>query len=83
VPYQGTAPELDGTGFSAFPSGDGGAAGWFSPRGLGAPHESLELTVALFDMGDEQLDTLVLLEGFAWDCDGCTPTPENPCGAAR
>lgn len=83
VPYQGLAPELQGTGFAASDSEDGGAAGWFRLKGSAAPHELLELTVAVFDMGDEELDTLVLLDGFGWDCEGCTPTPENPCGVER
>lgn len=80
VPYQGIAAELEGTGFTPTPTGDGGATGWSTIKGSAAPHEVLELTVALFDMGDEELDTLVLLDQFGWDCQGCTPTPENPCG---
>jgi hypothetical protein len=83
VAYEGLDAELDGTGFSAPRSGDGGATGWFRIKGSAAPHELLELTFALFDMGDEELDTLVLLDGFGWDCEGCTPTPENPCGVVR
>ena len=31
-------------------------------------------------MGDEAYDTLALLDNFAWDCEGCTPTEVNPCG---
>lgn len=80
VPYQGIDAELEGTGFSPTRTGDGGATGWSTIKGSAAPHELLELTVALFDMGDEELDTLVLLDAFGWDCEGCTPTPENPCG---
>lgn len=83
VDHQGIDPELDGTGFSVTRTGDGGAVGWSTIKGSAAPHELLELTVALFDMGDEELDTLVLLDGFGWDCEGCTPTPENPCGVVR
>lgn len=80
VPYQGIDAELEGTGFSVTRTGDGGATGWSTIKGSAAPHELLEVTVALFDMGDEELDTLVLLDQFGWDCEGCTPTPENPCG---
>jgi len=83
VTYQGIDLELDGTGFAATRNGDGGATGWSTIKGSAAPHELLELTVALFDMGDEELDTLVLLDAFGWDCEGCTPTPENPCGVVR
>lgn len=83
VPYQGPAPELAGTGFAPTGLEDGGATGWARIKGSAAPHEQLELTVALFDMGDQELDTLVLLDGFGWDCEGCTPTPDNPCGVER
>jgi hypothetical protein len=86
VDYQGIDPELDGTGFALIDGGEGGEGGataWATIKGSAAPHELLELTVALFDMGDEELDTLVLLDGFGWDCEGCTPTPGNPCGVSR
>ncbi len=83
VDYQGLDAELEGTGFMPTRTGDGGATGWATLKGSAAPHELLELTVALFDMGDEELDTLVLLDGFGWDCEGCTPTPERPCGVER
>lgn len=80
VQYEGFAPELQDTGFAEHPLGEGGGTGWFQLKGSAQPHEVLELTFALFDMGDDVLDTLVLLDGFAWDCQGCTPTRENPCG---
>lgn len=83
VDHQGLDATLDGTGFAMTDSGDGGAMEWATIKGSAAPHELLELTVALFDMGDEELDTLVLLDGFGWDCEGCTPTPGNPCGVVR
>jgi hypothetical protein len=83
VDHQGLDLELDGTGFAMTEVGDGGAMGWATIKGSAAPHELLELTVALFDMGDEELDTLVLLDGFGWDCEGCTPSPGNPCGGIR
>lgn len=83
VDYPEFAPELDGTGFSLDGFDDGGGTGWFQIKGSAQPHEELELTMALFDMGDDVLDTLVLLDGFAWDCQGCTPTPENPCGVVE
>lgn len=83
VAYEELDAALEGTGFSAQPSGGGGGTGWYTIKGSAAPHELLEVTFALFDMGDEELDTLVLLDRFAWDCEGCTPTPENPCGVVR
>ncbi|MCA9651395.1 MAG: choice-of-anchor L domain-containing protein [Myxococcales bacterium] len=83
VQYPEVAPQLEGTGFLAHDFDEGGGTGWFQIKGSAAPHESLELTFALFDMGDEELDTLVLLDGFSWDCQGCTPTPDNPCGVVE
>lgn len=83
VEYEGLAPELDGTGFATQGFDEGGGTGWFQLKGSAQPHEALELTFALFDMGDEVLDTLVLLDGFAWDCQGCTPTPDDRCGVGR
>lgn len=82
VEHEEFAPELQDTGFAEHPLGEGGGTGWFRIRGSAAPHEVLELTFALFDMGDEQLDTLVLLDGFGWECQGCDLGPPQPCGAA-
>jgi len=83
VEFPEFAPELEGTGFAANDFDEGAGTGWLQIRGSAAPHEELELTFALFDMGDEELDTLVLLDGFAWDCEGCTATPDNPCGVVE
>lgn len=83
VQYAGASPELVGTGFGPPDTQHGGGTGWLQVRGSAAPGESLELTFALFDMGDEELDTLVLLDGFAWDCDGCTLSADGGCGVAE
>lgn len=83
IAFEGFAPELQGTGFAEHAAGEGGGTGWFQLKGSAAPHEVLELTFAVFDMGDDVADTLVLLDGFAWDCQGCTPTPEDPCGVVE
>jgi hypothetical protein len=68
-------PELEGTGFSF-----DGATGWFQIKGSAEPLELLQLSFAVFDMGDHAFDTHVLLDNFQWDCEGCTPTEVNPCG---
>ena len=68
-------PELAETGF-----GSDGATGWFQIKGSAEPLELLELSFAVFDMGDTILDTYVLVDNFQWDCEGCTPTEVNPCG---
>jgi hypothetical protein len=68
-------PELAQTGFSS-----DGATGWFQIKGSAEPLELLQLSFAVFDMGDSSWDTMVLLDNFQWDCEGCTPTEVNPCG---
>ena len=68
-------PELASTGFPY-----DGATGWFQIKGSAEPLELLQLTFAVFDMGDHVYDTLVLVDNFSWDCEGCTPTEVNPCG---
>ncbi len=83
VDYEQFAPELAGTGFEIIDFDEGGGTGWYQIKGSAEPHETLQLTFALFDMGDDILDTLVLLDGFSWDCEGCSPTPENPCGVVE
>ncbi|MBX7081058.1 MAG: choice-of-anchor L domain-containing protein [Nannocystaceae bacterium] len=73
------APDADalaGTGFEL----DGGGTGWFRANGPAVPGESLELTVAVFDMGDASYDTLVLLDDFDWSCDGCIAGVDGDCG---
>ena len=67
--FQGNDPELANTSFT----NDGGT-GWFQIKGSAEPGELLQITIAVFDMGDTILDTLVLLDRFAWDCEGCTPS---------
>ena len=73
--FQPGDPELANTGFT-----NDGATGWFQIKGSAEPNELLQLTIAVFDMGDTAFDTLVLLDRFAWDCEGCTPSEVNPCG---
>ncbi|MEM7151579.1 MAG: hypothetical protein AAF799_02010 [Myxococcota bacterium] len=83
VPFHENSAELAGTGFSAHEFDEGGGTGWFRVEGSSVPHEQLELTVALFDMGDDQRDTLVLLDGFGWDCEGCSASPDDRCRGSR
>ena len=40
----------------------------------------MQLTVAVFDGGDTIMNTVVLLDAFTWECDGCDGTPGNECG---
>lgn len=73
--YQASSEELQGTGFQG-----NGATGWQTVRAPAVAGETLQLTVALFDSGDTSFTTLVLLDAFQWECDGCDGTPGNECG---
>ena len=75
--YTESSIELIDTGFYGW---NGGGTGWFEAKGSAAPGESLQLTWAIFDMGDTVLDTAVIIDNFQWDCEGCTPSEVNPCG---
>jgi hypothetical protein len=75
IQYPDYSAELAGTGFEP----DGGT-GWFTAKASAAPGETLQLTWAVFDMGDSSWDTAVMLDNFQWDCEGCTPSEVNPCG---
>ncbi|MEM6295687.1 MAG: choice-of-anchor L domain-containing protein [Myxococcota bacterium] len=76
--FQEGDPVLEGTMFEASGS-EGEATGWFQANGSAVPGELLQLTFAIFDMGDTAFDTLVLLDNFQWDCEGCTPSEVDPC----
>ena len=61
------ASHLPGTGFEA--NGGcplGGGTYWLTAQGNVAPGEELVLRVAVWDVGDANLDTTVLLDGFEW-----------------
>ncbi|MCH9680796.1 MAG: hypothetical protein K0V04_05120 [Deltaproteobacteria bacterium] len=51
----------------------GAATPWMTLVGPAVPGEIIQIVGALFDQGDDQLDTVVLLDGFHWRCDSCTP----------
>jgi hypothetical protein len=76
VLYQEAAPELAGTGFDGNTSG---STGWFQAKGSAAPGELLQLTFAVFDMGDSSWDTAVVIDHFQWDCEGCAGSEVEPC----
>jgi len=82
VQFGGADPELVGTGFDGIDFGDeptAQATGWFEAKGSAEPGEMLQLTFALFDMGDSIYDTAVIMDNFRWDCEGCVPTEVDPC----
>ncbi|GEM_PF-979897 len=76
--YVSTDPEMDGTGFTG---SAGGATGWFTARSINemTPGDTVKLSVALFDMGDSDVDTIVLLDNFRWVCVACVPNEVDPC----
>ncbi|MEM9462467.1 MAG: hypothetical protein AAGF11_50430 [Myxococcota bacterium] len=51
----------------------GATTDWLSLAGPAVPGETMSVVVAVFDQGDDQLDTTVLLDGWQWQCEGCMP----------
>ena len=75
-----TDPQMAGTGMQ--PTGqtpEGGATGWYEIQGLAQPGETLDISFAVFDMGDTDWDTVVLLDNWRWNCEGCDPTIPDDC----
>lgn len=62
------APELDGFAMD-------GHAGtrWLETVAPVVPGEFIEVVFAIFDMGDAQMDTVVLLDNVHWDCTDLPP----------
>jgi hypothetical protein len=86
--FVGNAPELAGTGFEsievaacdtpwvAYPAGqcpNGGSTGWMTLQGSAHPGETLTLAIALFDVGDANIDSVAVIDNWRWSCGGCTP----------
>jgi hypothetical protein len=71
-----TGPELAGTGFT----GVGQTTGLYTILGPATPNAQLDLSFAIFDMGDSVLDTTVLLDNWRWNCQGCVPSEIDDCG---
>jgi hypothetical protein len=62
------APELQGTAMQ-------GHAGtkWLTTTAGVVPGETMELVLAVFDLSDNVLDTVVLLDNWHWECEGGPP----------
>ena len=62
------APELQGTAMQ-------GHAGtrWLTTTAGVTPGETIELVLAVFDLTDSILDTVILLDNFQWACEGGAP----------
>jgi hypothetical protein len=63
-----SAPELQGTAME-------GHAGtkWLSTSAGVVEGENFMLVLAIFDLSDEVLDSVVILDNFAWNCEGGPP----------
>jgi hypothetical protein len=60
---------LKGTGFDSATPSDcniGGGTGWLTTKGNVVPGEIVQIRIALWDVGDDAVDSLVLLDGFQW-----------------
>lgn len=85
--YQGCkeAPSaVDGSGFGAGdPGGPHGATSWVTTTVPVTPGEKISLRLAIWDEGDDALDSVVLLDAFSWDIhptdkDLETTVPDDP-----
>ena len=45
---------------------------WLTLSGPAHPGETMTSAVAIFDVGDANIDSLVLLDNWRWHCEGCT-----------
>jgi hypothetical protein len=59
--------ELQGTGFDSWDTG--AATSWLRTNAKVVPGETIKLRFAIWDMGDEVLDSTVLLDNFLWVLD--------------
>lgn len=77
-PASGSHPQLNGTGFDGVCSNSysgskympssicGGATGWLNTTAPVKPGEQITLQFAIWDTGDRQWDSTVLLDNFRW-----------------
>lgn len=66
---EGTDCELDGKVISPCPQG--ATSGWLTITGPTEPGETATIVLALFDQGDDDLDTVVVVDNWRWYCRGC------------
>jgi hypothetical protein len=79
-PNEAQHASLAGTGAQGFGDTGGQTTGWVSLEGPASPDENMELTFAVFDMGDTAYDTMVVIDNWRWNCVGCVPSEVNGCG---
>jgi hypothetical protein len=61
--------ELDGTGYGGWDGSvlDGGGTDWLTNDAPVVPGETIDIEFILFDAGDHNVDSLVLLDKFRWN----------------
>jgi hypothetical protein len=72
--YEGlidTPCTIDGVELDQCPRG--ASTGWLHLAAPVTGGESITVALALFDLGDPDIDTAVLLDRFRWTCQGCDP----------
>lgn len=67
----GSPCEIDGVTSPSCPRG--AATDWLTLRAPVRAGEQVTIAAALFDRGDDRLDSVVLLDHFRWSCEPCTP----------
>ena len=61
--------EMNGTGFDDSGPSQSAATSWLNTKAGIVPGETITLRFAVWDAGDEVLDTTVLIDNFGWDVD--------------
>jgi hypothetical protein len=64
-----SAPELQGTAMQTH-----AGTKWLTTTAGVMPGEDITLVWAIFDLSDEVLDSVVILDAFSWNCEGGTPS---------
>jgi hypothetical protein len=62
---EGTA-ELAGTGFDTWGASQAGATSWLVSQAPVTPGSTITIRFVIFDVGDQDFDSTVLLDGFEW-----------------
>ncbi len=81
-----SAAELAGTGFDVEETFStcnpkpafGAATGWLTTSGNVVPGEEITLRIAVWDAGDQVMDSLALVDAFQWSPDTITPGTRAP-----
>lgn len=64
------ASQLEGTGFTVFSTQDAGATSWLKSQAPVQGGQELSIRFAIWDTGDVQFDSAVLIDNFQWVANG-------------